>query len=75
MGGPSAGSKCKFPFIFESQRYDKCTKVGEIGTFWCATEIDDSGEMIPEKWGICAYYCDIYGNYRKNLMMEILRYI
>merc|ERR1712179_420155 len=58
--GPSAGSKCKFPFIFESQRYDKCTKVGEIGTFGCATEIDDSGEMIPEKWGICAYYCDIY---------------
>ena len=75
MGGPSAGSKCKFPFTFASQRYEKCTNEGGIGTFWCATEVDDLGEMIPGKWGICADNCAKYGNYSKILMMNILRYL
>ena len=62
VGGPTAGSKCKFPFIFASQRYDRCTNDGEVGAFWCATEINsDSGEMIHGKWGICADDCAKYG--------------
>lgn len=58
MGGPSAGSKCKFPFVFASYRYYGCTNDGGVGAFWCATEINaESGEMVHGKWGICAGDC------------------
>ena len=74
VGGPSAGSKCKFPFIFASQRYDKCTSDGGVGAFWCATEINsDSGEMIHGKWGICDDYCARYGKLSTILTMECNR--
>ena len=53
--------KCKFPFIFAAQKYDTCTddlgvQIAE-GDFWCATDLNGSGEMIDGKWGICSNEC------------------
>ena len=70
IGGPSSGSKCKFPFIFASETYNECTNDGGIGDFWCATDLDGSGEMINGKWGICSDDCDKHGKSSKKMTIS-----
>ena len=43
---------CVFPFVFEGQEYNECTKA-KSDSKWCATMVDESGSMIPGMWGEC----------------------
>ena len=62
-GGPSPHQKCIFPFRFGGKKYEKCTNDGEVGDFWCATEVDNStNEMLLGKFGICHHEkCEKHG--------------
>ncbi|TRY78483.1 hypothetical protein TCAL_13095 [Tigriopus californicus] len=51
---------CHLPFIYNSTRHVGCaqsvhasTEMDTQGFPWCATEVNDRGEMVPGKWGKC----------------------
>ena len=37
------GKCCVFPFTYDSVEYTECTNVDNLGVFWCATEVSESG--------------------------------
>ncbi|XP_034508860.1 matrix metalloproteinase-9-like, partial [Ailuropoda melanoleuca] len=50
-GGNSDGDKCVFPFIFDGESYDACTKEGRSdGYRWCATTANFDKD---KKYGFC----------------------
>jgi len=52
------GNDCIFPFKFKGKSYNKCTTAGsDNGAPWCATEVDESGEVIRNKWEDCEEGC------------------
>ena len=57
-GGNDANQKCVFPFSYEGVTYEKCTSVGNNGTQWCSTEVDENGEYVSGKYGNCGSGCD-----------------
>ena len=49
---------CIFPFKYKGKFYASCTKADTTnGKAWCATEVDDSGTVIDQKWGDCNDDC------------------
>ncbi|TRY78182.1 hypothetical protein TCAL_06225 [Tigriopus californicus] len=51
---------CHLPFIYNSTRHVGCaqsvhasTEMDTQGFPWCATEVNDRGEMVPGKWDKC----------------------
>ena len=60
-GGDDANQQCVFPFSYEGVTYEHCTSVGNNGTQWCSTEVDENGEYVSGKWGSCGSRC-ITGN-------------
>ena len=57
-----SGHKCEFPFTFGGMTYEKCTNIGGLDAFWCATEVDNSGKMLHGRYGVCEDNCAKYGN-------------
>ena len=51
-GGKVSNKKCIFPFIYNSLKYDACTKV-DSSNYWCATEVDSGSVMVTDKSGTC----------------------
>lgn len=50
--------ECIFPFQYEGQTYSSCTTAkSDNGVPWCATEVDNSGVVIPNRWEDCAQGC------------------
>jgi len=50
--------QCIFPFKYKGKFYASCTKADTTnGKAWCATEVDDSGTVIDQKWGDCNDDC------------------
>lgn len=56
--------KCQFPFTFKGKTYHECTNdliddneydsSDEQEQFlWCATQVEDDGTMVDERWGVC----------------------
>ena len=44
---------CKFPFIYEGNTYNACTKENNE-YFWCATQVNnETDHMLKHGWGIC----------------------
>ena len=43
--------------MYEGETYEQCTSVGNNGTDWCSTEIDENGEYVSGKWGNCGSGC------------------
>ena len=60
-GGDDANQQCVFPFSYEGVTYEHCTSVGNNGTAWCSTEVDENGEYVSGKWGSCGSGC-VEGN-------------
>ena len=56
-GGDDANQQCVFPFSYEGVTYEHCTSVGNNGTQWCSTEVDENGEYVSGKWGNCGSGC------------------
>ena len=56
-GGDDANQQCVFPFSYEGVTYEDCTSVGNNGTDWCSTEVDENGEYVSGKWGNCGSGC------------------
>jgi len=51
-------NNCVFPFIYEGETYNKCTTVGsENEAPWCATEVDENGEVVRNTWEDCEEGC------------------
>jgi len=51
---------CIFPFSYKSEVHNKCTHVGsENGAAWCATEVDEKGEVVRNAWEDCQAGCPI----------------
>ncbi len=57
----TAGTKpepCVFPFKYGGQTFNRCTSTdAEAGSVWCATEVDEKGEVIDNRWGNCDIGC------------------
>jgi len=59
--GPTPQQKCVFPFRFGGKLYERCTDVGGMEGFWCATGVDNSTrEILLGKWGFCQEKCPRY---------------
>ena len=60
-GGASPNTKCIFPFIFNRQSINTCTKIDGSDIAWCSTLVDDNGNHVGEqgKWGNCGPGCPI----------------
>jgi len=44
---------CVFPFTYSGQTYEACTEADSDGKPWCSTEVDDDGNHITGKDGLC----------------------
>jgi len=52
------GNSCIFPFSYKGETYNSCTKAeSSNGVAWCATEVDDNGEVVNNKWEDCDSLC------------------
>ena len=51
VGGNANGENCHFPFVFNGQEYDTCTKAPNRNTFWCSTGPEFTGSTGT--WGNC----------------------
>ena len=48
------GNSCVFPFIYDGETYNCCTvKDSYKGASWCATEVNEDGEVLEGKLGNC----------------------
>jgi len=47
------GEICVFPFTYKGVRYEKCTYT-QSSRPWCATQTNNKGEVITNKWGDCS---------------------
>jgi hypothetical protein len=46
--------RCVFPFTFKGESYNNCTKDhSSNGAEWCATDVNDNGEVVFGEWGDC----------------------
>ena len=55
IDGPDIDNMCTFPFKEETSdelRYS-CSYHNETMGPWCATEVDENGKVLPDKWGYC----------------------
>jgi len=49
---------CKFPFTYKNVTHTECTHVGsENGAAWCATQVDENGIVVTNKWEDCQAGC------------------
>jgi len=46
------GKPCVFPFKFKGVEYNACTYENSEH-LWCATEIEEDGDMMPNRYGDC----------------------
>jgi len=52
------GNNCIFPFVYKGETHNKCTTSGsDNGAPWCATEVDENGEVVRNKWEDCEAGC------------------
>merc|ERR1712098_473748 len=54
------GEPCVFPFKLHGVEYNACTYV-ESEKLWCATEIEDNGDMVTNRYGDCDQYTNTNG--------------
>ena len=54
------GTKCIFPFKFNGTTFTGCErdKKSRQGLRWCATQVEEDGEMVEGKWEYCHAGCD-----------------
>ena len=45
----TSGERCQFPFIYQGQRYNKCTYANSP-TPWCPTMVDQNNNAITDRW-------------------------
>ncbi len=49
---------CVFPFKYAGQTFDRCTSTDAApGAVWCATEVDEDGVVVDDRWGDCNEGC------------------
>merc|ERR1712142_673554 len=48
----TSGPPCVFPFKYKDVEYNACTYI-ESEWLWCATEVADDGDMVPNRYGDC----------------------
>jgi len=52
------GKQCIFPFKYKGASYSKCTtEDSENSVAWCATELDETGEVVKNSWQDCTEGC------------------
>merc|ERR1712038_1074774 len=57
------GKSCIFPFSYQGSTYGACTQAGsENGAAWCATEVDETGEVVRNTWEDCDLACPQEGS-------------
>ena len=56
-----AGWDCIFPYTYEDVKYQTCAADTGLGRDapWCATEVDDEGEVVPYTWQECGDGCPL----------------
>ena len=62
------GDYCDFPFKYEGKTYYECTEANSIDEPWCATETDQYGRYVQDKYGYCNGKC---GNTNPSKVSDI----
>ena len=57
IDGNTPNKPCVFPFIDAGTIHTKCTQVDGDPMPWCATEVDENGQL--RDWGHCATNCPV----------------
>ena len=54
------GTRCIFPFKFNGTTFTGCERdqKSRQGLRWCATQVEEDGEMVEGKWEYCHAGCD-----------------
>ena len=70
---PDPMKKCIFPFIFDEEEFNGCTKSGYNGVYWCPTQVlaDGSLNQNSSKWGVCGSNCPKDGKTTQNIKILI----
>jgi len=53
VSGPTAGTKCVFPFKHKGVVHTACTYAGGFSRPWCSTKVDYWGRHDDQFWGNC----------------------
>ena len=62
--------KCKFPFDYRGERYERCINKGENAP-WCYTDEKFARTTYGVPWGYCVPdSCDWAGEYMINIIHE-----
>merc|ERR1712126_559706 len=46
-------TNCRFPFTYNGETYDECTKVDNWGVPWCSTDPNGDGDCTDCTWANC----------------------
>jgi len=53
-----SGAQCIFPFSYQGKTYTKCTTDNSDNNApWCAVQVDNTGEVVNNKWEDCESEC------------------
>ena len=63
---------CVLPFKYGGFTYDSCSWNIKYLLPWCATKVDNDGELLGDHWGFCNPECPAYENPRFNSSVEII---
>merc|ERR1711881_750588 len=54
----STKKACVFPFTYKGETHNACSSAdSENGAVWCATEVDEEGEVVRNTWEDCEEGC------------------
>ena len=74
QGGYEGGSPCVFPWKFKGKTYNLCTMDWEIDQRpWCATKVDENGDVFSTNFGYCGANCPLEGKYNYRTRAIITR--
>lgn len=59
IGGNDPFCPCVFPFTYDGETYQSCTKDGDGQHPWCSTQVDGNGNHVTGKWGYCGQNCPL----------------
>ena len=49
--------QCIFPFKYDGKTYHECASVESSHGPWCSYEVDNFGNAVIGKWGVCDAGC------------------
>ena len=67
QGRSQGGLPCVFPWKYKGKTYNSCTMDWDIELRpWCATKVDENGDVFSTNFGYCGANCPLEGKYNHS---------